>query len=68
MDGKPRTSLSLLYRELEKLASTRESTRVPLLVQTRAQKGELPIGRETRKRMHSPDLADVLLARNGCNN
>ena len=31
MDGKPRTSLSLLYRELEKLASTREFTRIPLL-------------------------------------
>ncbi len=55
-DGEPRISLSLLYRELEKLASTREFTRIPLLIQTRAQKGELPIVRETRKRMHSPDL------------
>ena len=48
--------LFLFCRELEKLASTRESTRIPLLVQTRAQKGGLPIVRETRKRMHSPDL------------
>ena len=56
MDSKPRTSLSLLYRELEKLASARESTRIPLLVQTRAQKGELPIVQETRKRVHSTDL------------
>ncbi len=56
MNTELRISLSLLYRDLEKLASTRESTRIPLLVQTRAQKGELPIVRETRKRMHSPNL------------
>ncbi len=56
MDGEPRISLSLLYRELEKLASTRESAKIPLLVQTRAQKGELPIVREFRKRMRSPNL------------
>ena len=56
VDSEPRISLSLVYRELEKLASTREFTRIPLLVQTRAQKGELPIVRETRKRMHSPNL------------
>ena len=56
MDGEPRISLSLLYRELEKVASTKESSRIPLLVQTRAQKGELSIVRETRKRMHSPNL------------
>ncbi len=42
-DGEPRISLSLLYRELEKLTSIRESIGIPLLVQTRAQKGEPPI-------------------------
>jgi hypothetical protein len=55
VDSEPRISLSLLYRELEKLASAREFTRIPLLVQMRAQKGELPSVRDTRKRMHSPD-------------
>jgi hypothetical protein len=38
-DGEPRISPSLLYRELEKLASARESTRILMLLQTRAQKG-----------------------------
>jgi hypothetical protein len=56
MDGEPRISLSLLYRKLEKMASTRECSRIPLLVQTQARKGELPIARETRKRMHSPNV------------
>ena len=55
-EREPRISPSLLYRELEKLASARESTRIPMLVQTRAQKGELPIVRESRKRAHNPDL------------
>jgi hypothetical protein len=55
-DGKPGIFLSLVYRELEKLASTKESIRAPVLVQTRAQKGELPLVRETKKRMHSPNL------------
>jgi hypothetical protein len=56
LDSKPRSSLPLVYRELEKLASTRESAKFPVLVQTQAQKGELPVVRETRKRMHSPSL------------
>ena len=56
LDSRPRTSLSLIYRELEKLASAKESIGVPVLVQTRAQKGELPFVRVTWKLMHSPSL------------
>jgi hypothetical protein len=56
LESKPGISLSLVYRELEKLASARESIGIPVLVQTRAQKEELPLVRETRKRMHSPTL------------
>ena len=40
---KPENSLSLIYRELEKLASAKELDRAQVLVQTRAQKGDLPI-------------------------
>ncbi len=40
LDSKPGISLSLVYRELEKLASAKESVGIPVLVQTRAQKGE----------------------------
>ena len=40
---KPGDSLSLIYRELEKLASAKELARAQVLVQTRAQKGDLPI-------------------------
>jgi hypothetical protein len=56
LDSKPGNSLSLIYRELDKLASAKESMRVPVLVQTRAQKGELPLARETRKRKLNPSL------------
>ena len=56
LDGKPGISLFLFYRELEKLASAKESLTIPVLVQTRAQKGELPLVRVTRKRIHSPIL------------
>jgi hypothetical protein len=56
LDSKPGISLSLVYRELEKLASAKEPIEVPMLVQTRAKKGDLPLVRVTRKRMHSPSL------------
>ena len=47
-------SLSLIYRELEKLASAKELARTQVLVQTRAQKGDLPIVQQPRKRkLHS---------------
>ncbi len=42
-DSKPGISLSFVYMELEKLASAKESMRIPVLVQTRAQKGEFPL-------------------------
>jgi hypothetical protein len=41
--SKPRNSLSVAYRKLEKLASAKELIRIPVLVQTRAQRGELPL-------------------------
>ena len=47
-------SLSLIYRELAKLASEKEMARAQVLVQTRAQKGDLPIVPQPRKRkLHS---------------
>jgi hypothetical protein len=55
LDSKPGIFLSLVYRELEKLTSAKDSIRIPVLIQTRAQ-GELRLVRETRKRMHSPSL------------
>jgi hypothetical protein len=56
LDSKPGNSLSSIYRELEKLASAKESMRVPVLVQTRAQKGELPLVQETRKQKLNPSV------------
>ncbi len=56
LDSKPGNSLFLVYRELEKLASEKAFTGIPVLVQTRAQKGELPLAQETRKRKLSPSL------------
>ena len=55
LDSKPGIFLSLVYRELEKLTSAKDSIRIPVLIQTRAQ-GELRLVSETRKRMHSPSL------------
>ena len=53
-DSKPRNSLSLAYRKLEKLASAKELIRIPVLVQTRAQRGELPLVKASGKRkIHS---------------
>jgi hypothetical protein len=53
-DSKPRNSLSLAYRKLEKLASAKELIRTPELVQTRAQSGELPLVKASEKRkIHS---------------
>ena len=40
---KPGNSLSLIYRELEKLASAKELARAQVLVQTRAQKEIFPL-------------------------
>jgi hypothetical protein len=56
LDSKPGISLNLIYRELDKLASAKESGRVPVLVQTRAQKGELPLAKETKERKLNPSL------------
>jgi hypothetical protein len=55
LDSKPGIFLSFVYRELEKLASAKDSIRIPVLIQTRAQ-GELRLVSETRKRMHSPSV------------
>jgi hypothetical protein len=49
-DSKPRNSLSLAYRKLEKPASAKELIRIPVLVQTRAQRGELPLVKASGKR------------------
>ncbi len=56
LDGKPGSSLSFLNRELEKLASAKEPAEIPVLVQTRAQKGELRLVPETKKRKHNPKV------------
>ncbi len=56
LDSKPGNSLFLVYRELEKLASAKESIGIPALVQTRAQKGELSLVQETGKRKLNPSL------------
>ena len=56
LDNKPANSLSLVYRELEKLASAKELMRAPVLVQTRAQKGDLPLVQQPRKRKLHPSL------------
>ena len=45
VNTKPGYSPSLIYRELEKLASAKELIRAQVLVQTRAQKGDLPVVR-----------------------
>ena len=50
----PGYSPSLIYRELEKLASAKELARAQVLVQTRAQKGDLPLVQEPRKRKLHP--------------
>ena len=52
----PGNSLSLIYRELEKLASAKELARTQVLVQTRAQKGDLPIVPQPRKRKLHPSV------------
>ena len=53
-DSKPRNSLSFAYRKLEKLASAKELIRIPVLVQTRAQRGELPLVKASGKqKIHS---------------
>ncbi len=52
--SKPGISLSFLYRELERLASAREPVGIPMLVQTRAQKGELPLVQDAKKRKNNP--------------
>ncbi len=59
LDNKPANSLSLVYRELEKLASAKELMRAPVLVQTRAQKGDLPLVQEPRKRKLQPSLNKI---------
>jgi hypothetical protein len=56
VDSKPRNFLSLVYRELEKLAGTKESRKIPVLVQTWAQKGELPLFQAPKKRKLNPSL------------
>jgi hypothetical protein len=56
LDSKPGISLSLVYRDLEKLASAKESIRIPVLVQTRAQRGELPLVKASGKRKWNPSL------------
>ncbi len=50
LDSKPGNSLSLVYRELEKLANAKELIRIPVLVQTRAQRGELSLAKTSGKR------------------
>ena len=52
----PGNSLSLIYRELEKLASAKELARTQVLVQTRAQKGDLPFIQEPKKRKLHPSV------------
>ena len=47
---KPGYSPSLIYRELEKLASAKELARAQVLVQTRAQKGDLPVVQQPKKK------------------
>ncbi len=55
--SKYRNSLSLAYRKLERLASAKELIRIPLLVQTRAQRGKLPpAAKASAKRERSPNL------------
>ena len=56
VDSKPGNFLSLVYRELEKLAGTKESRKIPVLVQRRAQKGELPLFQAPKKRKLNPSL------------
>ena len=58
VNTKPGYSPSLIYRELEKLASAKELMRALVLVQTRAQKGELPLAPETKKRKHNPRVGE----------
>ncbi len=53
---KPGNSLSLVYRELKKLANKMETMEVPVFVQTRAQKGELPLVQKTRKQKAHPSV------------
>jgi hypothetical protein len=55
-NSKPRNSLSLAYRKLEKLASSRESLTIPVFVQTQAQRGELPPAKSSAKQKISPNL------------
>jgi hypothetical protein len=54
VNTKPGNSLSLIYRELEELASAKELIRAQVLVQTRAQKGDLPFVQEPRKEETPP--------------
>jgi hypothetical protein len=56
LDSKSENSLFLVYRELEKLASAKESIRIPVLVQTRAQRGKLPLVKASGKRKWNPSL------------
>jgi hypothetical protein len=56
----PGYSPSLIYRELEKLVSAKELTRAQVLVQTRAQKGDLPVVQEPKKRKLSPGVSKIL--------
>ena len=58
LDSKSGSSLSFLYRELEKLASAKKPAEIPVLVQTRAQKGELPLVPATKKRKHNPRVGE----------
>ncbi len=54
MNTKSGNTPSLIYRELEKLASAKELIRAQVLVQTRAQKGDRPFVQEPRKRKLHP--------------
>ncbi len=54
VNTKSGNSLSLIYRELEKLASAKELMRAQVRVQTRAQKGDLSVVQEPRKRKLHP--------------
>ena len=56
MGTSPGYSPSLIYRELEKLASAKELARTQVLVQTRAQKGDLSIVQQPRKRKLHPSV------------
>ncbi len=58
VNAKPENSLSLIYRELEKLASVKELARAQVLVQTRGQKRDLPIVQVPRKRKLYPDSSE----------